>query len=124
MKDGARTVGVGILVLIIVAAIGLTVIRYTGEPEPPEWRLNKIEEKIDIETHVLIPQSWAEWRELGYKSGQGYDKYMNPETGEYTMVTRIVCSACGKNIPGPPDRPSTPYRCPKCGEQPSGGGVR
>ena len=124
MKSGARIMVVGILLVIIVVAIGITVSRYTGEPEPPDWRLNKPEEKIDVETYVLITKSFAEWRELGCKDDQDYAKYMNPDTGEYTMVPAIVCSACGEKIPCAPDRPVTPYRCPKCGSRVKPGGVR
>ena len=126
---GNRTklvVVVGLLAIVIVA-VGLSLKRslHIGEATPPDSILKQPVEKIDEKSFKLITKTLGEWERLGEREG----KFKNPETGDYTMMSVMVCGHCGQKIPYPVIPAETAqlshhnariailgkYKCPKCG---------
>ena len=63
--------------------------------KPPNWVLDTMEEKIDCQTFETVTLPISKWCKLGAKG----PCYKNPKTGNYTMVSVIVCRSCGEKIP-------------------------
>ena len=120
-----------ILVLVAVAVavgiLGYKKAEFGGVKMPHEF-LDRPMEYIDIETGELMTLSVGKWQKLGR---QGW-KFKNPDTGEFTMVSPIVCRSCGEkvpplNMPEPDganekaameyDKAMRAYMCPQCGRR-------
>ena len=118
-----KKIAIGAALIIIAGAAIIFAVRYTfrfGGPQSPQWLQDTVVEKIDTETLEIVAKTMSEWENLGYKGCH----YKNPNTGQYTMTTVILCGACGEKIPPPnvvvdPKNPNPQldmnYKCPKCG---------
>ena len=97
--DGGKKIIAIVVLLAIIAAVVVFGIKKSniGGPKPPQWVLDQEVEKIDAESLELVTRTLGEWQKLGSKDG----KYKNPDTGKYTMVSRMDCAACGAKIPMP-----------------------
>jgi len=118
--------------LLVAAVIAVVFGARSCSYTPPEWVNDTLEERIDSETLEIVTLSHGEWERLGKKKTMGGDwAYRNRRTGKYTMVTPIICGACGAKIPLPVVPPLTldappgareeqiaKIRCPVCGKPP------
>lgn len=112
-KKIIKAIGLVILAIIVVVW-GLRHVGIIGGAEPPNWVTAELIEKIDPESGEVVTKPLGEWRELrNEKTG----KYKNPKTGDYTMVTPMVCPNCKVKIPVPePPENEWTYKCPRCGK--------
>ena len=134
--DGGKKIIAVVVLLAIIAAAGVFSIKKSniGGPKMPQWLLDQEIERIDAESLELVTRTRGEWQKLGPKDG----KYKNPNSGKYTMVSPIDCTACGAKIPVPEGvdvdpgsidmekrersmeeeaRIMSEYICPVCGER-------
>jgi len=98
--ERVKKVGIVVVLLLIIVATAGMVLRTVlgnGGPTPPGDIMDLEVEKIDQSTLMLMTKTLGEWENLGERNG----KYKNPETKEYTMMTPIICRACGEKIPAP-----------------------
>jgi len=137
MEGRKRTAVMIVLPVIIIGAVGTMIGRRFSRDDMPAWKEKEQVEKIDMSDGTLMTMPLKDWMDLGMKDG----KYRNPETKEYTMVTPIVCAACGEKVipvefPDPPPVGKSQeeyfaqrgayeaevaklireYKCPKCGK--------
>jgi len=104
--------------VVSVSAIG-RVWRF-GEPRPPKWVMKQEVEKIDEQSLEVISLPLEKWKALGCRG----ERFKNPRTGQYTMVSVMLCASCGQKIPIliPPSDLTGPeydallrgYICPRC----------
>ena len=134
MEERTMQSGTKYAVIVVVAVVLVALVAWRlkskgmiGGPKPPDWVLDKTYWKIDsVKPYESVELSLREWKKLGIKDG----KYKSPETGEYTMVPRMKCAACGDWIPGPEmpalgpesdpadeEKIRAEYVCPKCGKK-------
>ncbi len=127
-----KIAAVVVLIVVIVFAIVFMAKRAglsTGGPTPPKWVLEQPVERIDMKSGEVITKQLQEWDKLGQKDGA----YKNPTSGDYTMVSPMVCAACKAKIPSPTppadlmagkgdpaamQKWQETVKCPKCGKNP------
>jgi predicted RNA-binding Zn-ribbon protein involved in translation (DUF1610 family) len=97
---GGKRLALLVALVVVIAACIAIIFKKTlssHSATPPDWLLSQREEKIDRKTLQLITKTSGEWEHLGHDQK---GNYKNPETGEFTMTTPIVCASCGEKIPG------------------------
>jgi len=119
----------GILIVsalaVAVAAVAFAAMRIfgSGDTAPPDRVTGVKVTKIDEKSLEVITLTEGEWMKLGQKN----QRYKNPETGTYSMVSAVACPLCGELIPAPiyPRGMTSEERmefernrtCPKCGKK-------
>jgi len=138
--DTKKVLAIVVLVAVIVLAVVFALRRNSSSELQEKMQagqkgvLSQKEDKIDIKTYEIIPETVADWSSKYAPDSSGHWK--NPKTGEYTMAQVLKCASCGAEIPFP-DMPTKPtekgrlgkvkleheqeqiladYICPKCGK--------
>ena len=129
MKDVKKVALITVLVAISLLGITLAIVKTfrLGGGKPPDRVTGVVVKKIDEKSLEVFNLTEAEWMDLGQKD----QRYKNPQTGEYTVVTALVCAGCGKDMPSLiyPRGADAAVRqqfddnwvCPHCGRKVSGG---
>jgi DNA-directed RNA polymerase subunit RPC12/RpoP len=131
-----KTVFIVVLVSIIIVA-GIVILRRATPDKltAPESLLQTPTSKIDMKTLEISTLPLNDW--MTHCAADAFQRYKNPKTGEYTMVSIIVCAKCGKQIPellAPPEfqqvkapqrgeafaKLQRDYTCPYCKKNPFG----
>ena len=128
MEGAKKVAGAVVLLVIIVAALWFGISRVAGKKPPPDWVLDREEDKIDAKSLETITKTLGEWNKLKGK----HATWKNPETGDYTIRNILECRTCYEIIPQlavPDDIPAeivakgedatmqywADYKCPRCG---------
>ncbi len=98
--EGGKKALVVIVILALVVAIAVWVMRSgsseKGSEDARDIFNRKPMELVCEETLEVITKPRGEWIELGCSEE---NKYKNPKTGNYTMMTPMKCESCGEKIP-------------------------
>jgi len=114
------------LLLVIAASVAWLIVwasQLDRIPEP-DWRLNQLRERMDVNTFKIYTKRRADWRKVEKRGA-----WKNPDTGDYTLRRVKRCISCGQKVPAmrttsgkkrPEEvlaelRAAMAYKCPKCG---------
>jgi hypothetical protein len=87
-----------IAVIAVAAVFAVKRVRTEMKQAPTLYADQKLQ-KIDMKTLELFSETSADWMTKYAPDASGC--YMNPKTGEHTVVATMKCASCGQLIPVP-----------------------